>query len=313
MRGLRRAAVVAISVASLALGTSSVGWANDSAGFRYGTDSNGPTNTTGGPPYTNTFSWYGTNTSLGGIYGGYLGRFTSWKMVNGRGNNEQVNSTNVTDANANFGAGYGMGTGEIDDLGGPGVDPNYDPSAPSGAEAYAWGAKQGDAAIVAWQNNYNIISGILWGDMEQGEGWNSYRTPCGNLISTTECCSTALDRDTVNGFFQAIINNGGGLGYGIYASYYFWNQATFGCGSCTSGPGYLPGVDEWTYGNQVSQNPSTTIEPQGWCVTATGTCAQFFGGQTSANSTAVLWQWAANNGTTAGDFDQISTSRLGVG
>ncbi|MHB8452324.1 MAG: hypothetical protein ACYDAQ_18020 [Mycobacteriales bacterium] len=136
--------------------------------------------------------------------------------------------------------------------------------------------------------------------------WSSGHDPL------TECCSTSLDRDTVNGFFQAIINNGDGLSYGSYASYPFWNRATFGCGSCTSGPGYRPGVDAWTYGNQVSQDPSSTIEPQGWCVAATGTCAQFFAGQSTASAPAVLWQWAANN-TDVGDFDQISTSRLGVG
>ncbi|MHB8340971.1 MAG: hypothetical protein ACYDB7_07315 [Mycobacteriales bacterium] len=232
---------------SPALAASGAAWANDGAAFRYGTDSNQPTVTSSGPPCTNAFHDYvtGTNTSLGGIYGGYLGRLTSWFTVNGCGGDQQNNTTNVSDANANFSAGYGQGAAELLKFGGPGVDPNYDPSAPSGAGAHPWGAKQGDAAIVAWQ-----------------------QSPSTSTI--------------------------------------------FGCGSCSSGPGYLSGVYEWTYGNQVSRDPSSTIEPQGWCVSATGTCAQFFAGQSTASATAVLWQWAASN-TNVGDFDQISTSRLGVG
>ncbi|MHB8451500.1 MAG: hypothetical protein ACYDAQ_13795 [Mycobacteriales bacterium] len=180
MGRIGRAGLVLFSASALAPATSSVGWAADGAGFRYGTDSNQPTVTSSGPPYTNTFHDYatGTNTSLGGIYGGYLGRLTSSFTVNGCGGDQQNNTTNVSDANANFSAGYGQGAAEILYFGGPAIDPNYDPSAPSGAEAYAWGAKQGDAAIVVWQQS--SFAAILRGAPEDREGWNSNLIRGGN-------------------------------------------------------------------------------------------------------------------------------------
>jgi hypothetical protein len=48
-----------------------------------------------------------------------------------------------------------------------------------------------------------------------------------------------------------------------------------------------------------------------WCLRGTTNCAQFFGGITSNNSTAVMWQWSGGGGTFNGfgDFDQIDVAR----
>jgi hypothetical protein len=42
-------------------------------------------------------------------------------------------------------------------------------------------------------------------------------------------------------------------------------------------------------------------------------CAQFFGGQTSSSSHALMWQWSGGGGIRngVGDFDQIDAVRQG--
>ena len=51
--------------------------------------------------------------------------------------------------------------------------------------------------------------------------------------------------------------------------------------------------------------------PDGWCLRNTSTCAQFYGGVTSSDSNAVMWQWSGGGGTFNGfgDFDQIDANR----
>jgi len=62
-----------------------------------------------------------------------------------------------------------------------------------------------------------------------------------------------------------------------------------------------------------TQNTSSlTRRPSAWCLKSTSTCARFFGGQHSSDSTALMWQWSGGGGTSNGygDFDQIGGARI---
>src|SRR6266568_4175595 len=82
-----------------------------------------------------------------------------------------------------------------------------------------------------------------------------------------------------------------------------WN-AVFGPGSASK----IPGLYEWTY---TADTSSLTHHPSAWCLKSTSTCAHFFGGQHSADATALMWQWSGGGGTSNGygDFDQIDGAR----
>ncbi|HUZ51270.1 MAG TPA: hypothetical protein VMU94_01920, partial [Streptosporangiaceae bacterium] len=90
---------------------------------------------------------------------------------------------------------------------------------------------------------------------------------------------------------------------GVYSSPAIW-PSIFGTGS----PSQIPDWYEWTYTGGTS---SLARHPSAWCLTGTSTCARFFGGQTSAKSTALMWQWSGGGGTSNGygDFDQIDGAR----
>jgi hypothetical protein len=89
----------------------------------------------------------------------------------------------------------------------------------------------------------------------------------------------------------------------VYSSPGIW-ASIFGTGSAAS----IPNTYEWTY---VGDTSSLAHHPSGWCLSGTRTCAQFFGGVTSASKYAVMWQWSGGGGTFngVGDFDQIDGSR----
>ena len=83
-----------------------------------------------------------------------------------------------------------------------------------------------------------------------------------------------------------------------------------------TGNGGAVAVTEGTY------EPETTnyrgAFPFGWCLNhGSGPCAQFFGGQTSSSSHALMWQWSGGGGVTNGiggfngDLDQIDSARMG--
>ena len=65
---------------------------------------------------------------------------------------------------------------------------------------------------------------------------------------------------------------------------------------------------EWTY---IPATSHLSPRPTGWCLRGTSTCAQFFGGITSNDANAVMWQWSGGGGTSngVGDFDQIDLLR----
>ena len=72
--------------------------------------------------------------------------------------------------------------------------------------------------------------------------------------------------------------------------------------------GGLSNTYEWTYTADTSSLIASSVRlvPHG-----TTTCAQFFGGKTSASKYALMWQWSGGGGTHNGygDFDQIDAAR----
>ena len=261
----RRTSILLGVVAAVVLGWAGLAAASDSpAGFYYGSDSSNPLITSTGPIYGNTFrdsiSPYHT-TSLGGAYGGYLPELAQWQGLTGCA--QPALSQNTADggpANANASDGAGVGEVAVYMLGGPGADPNYNGTT---SEAVAWGEDQGNAAVTAARNSTlggGVHSSVIFGDMEPGHGWNSVQNGCGFTSATIQ---PSVDAATINGFDAAVA--AAGFNPGIYSSFAFWNETTFGCDySCSSGSGHLASnIYEWTYQTQTA-TPSSTTEPSGF-------------------------------------------------
>jgi hypothetical protein len=108
----------------------------------------------------------------------------------------------------------------------------------------------------------------------------------------------------VNGFADYVTSHSS-YSVGVYSAPDIW-ASIFGTGSDAS----IPNTYEWTYESFTS---SLANPPAGWCLTgsASSTCASFFGGQTSASSYALMWQWSGGGGSDngIGDFDQIDANR----
>ena len=79
---------------------------------------------------------------------------------------------------------------------------------------------------------------------------------------------------------------------GVYSSAPVWNSI-FGTGSA----GSIPNTYEWTYLPETTTVDFST-QPTGWCLHASKTCAQFFGGQSSSSKYALMWQWSGGGGIT---------------
>jgi hypothetical protein len=111
-----------------------------------------------------------------------------------------------------------------------------------------------------------------------------------------------VDRADFNGFFDEIAHNSS-FTPGVYSAPPVWT-AIFG----TGGFSHIRHTFEWTY---LGDTSSLAHTPDGWCLRNTSTCAQFYGGVTSSDSNAVMWQWSGGGGTFNGfgDFDQIDANR----
>ena len=133
-------------------------------------------------------------------------------------------------------------------------------------------------------------------------GWDSvYTSPCSGKISK-HGITAGVDRADFNGFFDEIAHNSN-FTPGVYSSAPVWTSI-FG----TGGFSHIRHTFEWTYLDDTS---SLSPTPDGWCLRNTNTCAQFYGGVTSSDSNAVMWQWSGGGGTFNGfgDFDQIDANR----
>jgi hypothetical protein len=269
------------------------------AGFWYGTDS-WPVSIGGNPPYQEP--------AIGGSYGGYIGMAGNWAWWLGCHGRIAWSAANSQQANTNLASYHlGIGTGVYWFMGGPGVDPNYNGTA---AEAYAFGEKQ--AVKTLYELGHMHISlkyPVIFADVElpgiapaPDNGWNSvYTSPCSGRVKATYI-PTAVDRADFNGF-AAYLTSHSSYKAGVYSSPGVW-AAIFGTGVDS----LIPNTYEWTYAADTS---SLSHLPNGWCLSGTSTCAQFFGGITSSSPYALMWQWSGGGGTYNGygDFDQIDANR----
>ena len=271
------------------------------AGFWYGTDSFAVT-VSGSAPYNEP--------QIGGKYGGYIGMTGNWATWQHCGDKVAWSDTNAADADTNFSTYHlGIGTGVYWFTGGPGVDPHYDGST---TEAYNWG-KQQAIRTLSDVAKLTVTYPVIFDDVEipgnapgispaPDNGWKSvYTSPCSGRVSHSGI-SPALDRADFNGFYDEIAHNST-YTPGVYSSAPIW-ATIFG----TGGYSHIKHTYEWTYLDDTS---SLSHTPDGWCLRNSTTCAQFFGGVTSSDSNAVMWQWSGGGGTFNGfgDFDQIDANR----
>jgi hypothetical protein len=297
-------ALVLATTAAVTIVAATTASANDTpAGFWWGTDS-ATVPVSGSAPYSEPV--------IGGAYGGYIGMTGNWANLAGCNRIVVWSATNSAQANTNFTVFHkGIGTGVYWFMGGPGVDPHYNGTT---GEAYAWGQQQ--AARTLYDiGHVHVTYPVVFMDIEipgnapsytpaPDNGWNAvYTSACSGVVKQA-FIPAALDRADFNGFFDYITAHSS-FKPGVYSAASVW-ASIFGSSSPGS-PGYIPHTDEWTY---LPETASLSQAPSGWCLKSGG-CAQFFGGQTSASSTAVMWQWSGGGGirNPVGDFDQIDANR----
>src|ERR1700723_3900073 len=260
-------------------------------GFWWGTDSFA-VSVPGSAPYSMPF--------LGGAYGGYIGMTGNWAYwlgCSGQAHFLAYSATNAAQARTNFTRYHkGVGYGAYWYMGGPGVDPHYNGTT---AEASAWGAAQAKDALGEMSRS-TINYPVVWADIELpgiepalDNGWNSvYSSPCSEVKVKTSIPS-AVDRADFNGFANYITAHSS-YKVGVYSSASVWTSI-FGTGTDS----LIPNTYEWTYEPETTKY--ATAYPYGWCLNhGSGPCAQFFGGQTSASSHALMWQWSGGGGVTNG-------------
>ncbi len=270
------------------------------AGFWYGTDSS-TVAISGSAPYQVPV--------IGGDYGGYIGMTGNWANLAGCHKIVVWSAVNSSQANANYARHLGIGTGVYWFMGGPGVDPHYNGTQ---SEAYAWGEQQ--AARTLYDiSHVHVTYPVVFMDIEipgnapsytpaPDNGWNTvYTSACSGVVRTSYV-PAALDRDVLNGF-AAYLTGHSHYKAGVYSAPDIWAEI-FGTGTVS----LIPNTYEWTY---ESFTASLAHHPAGWCLAGTSTCANFFGGQTSASKYALMWQWSGGGGSYngVGDFDQIDANR----
>ena len=273
------------------------------AGFWSGTDSTGIT-IPGPAPYREP--------AIGGAYGGYIGMTGNWATWQHCGTKIVWSSADSGAADVDYNHHHeGIGTGVYWFMGGPGVDPHYNGTA---KEASAWGAAQAARTLADIRGEKTPITyPVVFMDIEipghapsftpaDDNGWNTvYTSACSGRVKTHHIAAS-VDRAEVNGYAAYLTSHSKDKA-GVYSAPSIW-ASIFGTGSAAS----IPNTYEWTYNGDTS---SLAHHPSGWCLSGTKTCAQFFGGVTSASKYAVMWQWSGGGGTSngVGDFDQIDGSR----
>jgi hypothetical protein len=133
-------------------------------------------------------------------------------------------------------------------------------------------------------------------------GWNSvYTSACSGVVKAGYV-PASVDRADLNGFAAYLTSHSADKA-GVYSAPDIW-ASIFGTGTAAS----IPNTYEWTYEPFTS---SLAHPPSGWCLAGTSLCARFFGGQTSGDRYALMWQWSGGGGSSNGygDFDQIDASR----
>ena len=287
-----------------------------------------PTAASAASPATPAGYWYGTDSNymaipgrgpyrepvIGSAYGGYIGMVGNWANWQGCGDKVVWSKTDSRDARTDLVTYHdGIGAGAYWFMAGPGVDPHYNGTYD---EAYAWGEAQAKVALqdINAQSpkiNYPVVfmDVELPGDAPgytpaQDNGWNSrYTSPCSGVVyKGSHPVPAHVDRGDFNGFATYLTDHSS-YKAGVYSAPGIWKQI-FGTGEDAS----IPNTYEWTY---TGDTASLSHHPDGWCLSGTSTCAQFFGGQSGTSKYAVMWQWSGGGGTYNGygDFDQIDANR----
>ncbi|MGI9093776.1 MAG: hypothetical protein ACR2FF_10170 [Mycobacteriales bacterium] len=302
-------AVVSLPVAQAAAAPTGVSPHNDGYGFMWGSDSPGP-GPTGTAPYRMPY----VDPASPGSFGGYFGEIGTWSVWQGCGGRLFWNPSAFTAANVNrqqFHRGVGGSVYWI--AAGPGLDPATPGRMPTYDEARAWGAAQAARTLQDITTGRLVIpSRMIVLDIEQPQvapaldnGWNHiYPGRCGGTpLSKYPYVPTHIDRGVFDGY-TAYIATHSSLRTIVYSApgASAWD-GIFGTGT----DGQIPNTWEWTY---ESETRYYTTGPRGWCVGST--CASFFGGQSSANAHALMWQWSGGGGVYngKGDFDQIDVARF---
>jgi hypothetical protein len=273
-------------------------------GFWYGTDS-GNVATTGASRYHEP--------AIGGAYGGYLGMIGNWATWQKCGTAVVWSPTDSAHARRNFLTYHaGIGVAGYWFMAGPGVDPHYNGTA---KEASAWGAAQARQALADVHHTPTAVNyPVIFMDIElpgyaptytpaQDNGWDAvYTSACSGTVRQSYV-APSVDRADLNGF-AGYLTRHSSYQAGVYSAPAIWGSI-FGRSAADAN---LPNTYEWTYNGLTS---SLSDRPDGWCLSGTRTCAQFFGGQTSASRYALMWQWSGGGGTRNGygDFDQIDARR----
>ena len=304
------AAVASTATAATTASTAAAPSLTAGTGFSYGTDSSFVPVTTSQNPFPMPH--------LSGGYGGYIGMIGAWTrqeqcstgtFLDSKGNSTTWAATNSLEANSNYVHYHvGVGTGVYWYMGGPGVDPHWNNTT---LEADHWGAYQAQIAVTA-MSKLHITYPVLWADIElpgiqpaPDNGWNSvYTRPCSGVKKATSV-PAAIDRAVFTGFANYVTTHSKWK-VGVYSEPGIWTQI-FGTGTAS----LIPNTYEWTYEPETA---SLSAAPKGWCLNqGAGSCARFFGGQTSASKYALAWQWSGGGGVRngVGDFDQIDVARLG--
>jgi hypothetical protein len=274
------------------------------SGFWYGTDSSYVA-TPGAAPFQEPV--------IGGTYGGYIGMIGNWADWQNCGGAVVWSRTDSANARTNYVTYHaGVGVAGYWFMAGPGVDPHYNGTT---AEASAWGAAQAAQVLADLPSTSTAVNyPVIFMDVElpgyapdytpaSDNGWNVvYTSPCSGRVRQSYIPSS-VDRADLDGFADYLTSRSS-YQAGVYSAPSIW-ATIFGTNASTAS---LPDTYEWTYNGLTS---SLSDRPDGWCLSGTQTCAQFFGGLTSSSKYALMWQWSGGGGTRNGygDFDQIDASR----
>jgi Protein of unknown function (DUF4232) len=272
-------------------------------GYWYGSD--GPTNPACGSsaPYLEASKPSDCKTTEG-KFGGYMGETGRWDFWKGCDSNAVGwNTKAYNDAQANFSKGYGVGAGAYWMMAGPGRSGHYT----SASADKSWGSAQAAEAL-ADIGKKALGFPYVFMDIEQfgggvDNGWNNaYKSTCaanGNTIATTIAAS--LDRDTLNGFWDEIVDDSG-FQPGVYSAggsgAYEW--------SGIFGSEKLSNTGEWTYEGETS---SLSSWPSAFSVR--GASASWFA--SAPASCHLVWQWtggAVQNGSPDFRVDQFNGSNV---
>lgn len=193
-------------------------------------------------------------------------------------------SSTADAANLNYGTfGYYF-------IGGPSVDPSWDPSTYTEADAYSWGQKQGQETLdyvegTGFKYSSYLTVAEVYADIESpvdSYGWLSLSDTYNGVTGE------ALNHEVFDGWYNAVnghsTTNLGTMTAGVYSAPDAWSEAM--------GTKSLSGIPIWTYESQVGCQCPTNMDD-----------AEGFG-----SGTIKYWQYGHYCGSSGGeDWDMAVT------